>query len=203
MLASAAGVTFAFLCVIAAVIAVVQLFRRKWKSLGIWAGVSLVSFVIVGVAPTAGVPTSSVASSSTNSRSNKATAIGGLSYSIEGVRVTSSIGGTNGTAGPAKANGEFILVRLLVSNVGHGSATVDTSDIHLRHGNSTLDASSDYMIAVILGEMSPAGFSDDAINPGTSRSGTVAFDAPAHTSPSQYELLVSDDDNNQSISIRL
>jgi hypothetical protein len=202
MLATVAVVLFAFLWIATGIIAIVQLFRRKWKSAGTGIGISLVSFIIAVVAAPS-VPTSSASSSSTDSVASKVATIGGLAYSIQGVRVTSSIGGTNGMAGPAKASGEFIIVRLRVSNVGHDSATIDSSDFHLHRGNSTYDASSDYMVSVILGEMSPAEFDEDTINPGIAKSGTVAFDVPAHTNPLSYELQVSGNDSDQSIDIRL
>lgn len=43
---TAIAALFAWLCLVTGVVAVVQLFRRRWKSLGIWGGVSLMSFVL-------------------------------------------------------------------------------------------------------------------------------------------------------------
>jgi len=203
MLASLAVVMFAFFWIAAGIVAFVQLFRRKWKSLGVWAGISLASLIVAMIIANS-VPASSTDSSPSHSNvSNATTEIGGLSYLIQGVRVTSSLRARNETDWTAKANGEFILVRLRVSNVGHDSATVDASDFHLRRGNSTYDASSDYMVSIILGEMSPAEFDEDTINPGLAKSGLVTFDVPANTIPSQYELQVSGNDESQPTYIRL
>jgi hypothetical protein len=51
-------VVFGMIWIGAGIVVIVQLLRRKWKSLGIWAGISLVSFIIAGVAST-GVPSPS------------------------------------------------------------------------------------------------------------------------------------------------
>jgi hypothetical protein len=56
----------ALIFLVSGVVALVQLFRRKWKSLGIWGGVFLLSFIIAVIA-SAGVPTPETSASSTTS----------------------------------------------------------------------------------------------------------------------------------------
>jgi hypothetical protein len=58
-------VIFGLLWIFAGGAAIVQLFRRKWKSLGIWAGVFVVSWVIVAVS-SIGASTSSTSGSTTS-----------------------------------------------------------------------------------------------------------------------------------------
>ncbi len=103
------------------------------------------------------------------------TTVGGLSYSITSVQRASSFGDET----PA---GEFIIVKLTVRNVGSKSATVSSSDFHLKRGETEYDSSS-----VSLGE---GGFFLTQVNPGTAKSGLLVFDVPASTSPSKYRLIV-------------
>jgi|HubBroStandDraft_2_1064218.scaffolds.fasta_scaffold242740_2 hypothetical protein len=106
--------------------------------------------------------------------------VGGLSYSLQAVHVASSIGPEGFQQ---NANGEYIVIRLRVTNVGHSAASISSSDFHLRRGSETYDASSASMMA-------DQGFFLDTINPGTARTGTILFDVPASTSPSKYQLEV-------------
>ena len=68
-MSGAVVVIFGLLWIAAGLVAVIQLFRRKWKSLGIWAGVAFVSFVICMIA-TSQMPPSTTTSSSGGSDSS-------------------------------------------------------------------------------------------------------------------------------------
>lgn len=122
-----------------------------------------------------------------------AVTVGGLKYSIQDVHVASSIGPDGAEQ---HANGEYIVVRLKVSNVGHDSATISGSDFHLRQGGTTFDSASESMYA-------ENPFLLTTVNPGTSRTGTILFDVPAHTSPSKYQLEVYGNGGSDPTYIRL
>ena len=66
-----------------------------------------------------------------------AVTVGGLSYSIQDVHTASSVGPEEMEQ---KASGEFIVLRLRISNVGKSPATISATDFHLRRGNTNYDA---------------------------------------------------------------
>lgn len=119
--------------------------------------------------------------------------LGGLAYSVQGVHTASTVG-PEGIE--QHANGEFIVLRLKVANVGHDPATINGSDFHLRRGGTMFDSASQSM-------MMDGAFFFSTINPGTSHSGTILFDVPAHTNPSQYELQVFGNGGSDPTYIRL
>jgi hypothetical protein len=108
-----------------------------------------------------------------------AVSVGGLTYSIKSVSRAS-------TVGPEflqqQADGEFIIIRISVSNTGHDPATLTDSDFHLQSGNVKYDTSSKGMMS--------GGFFLDKLNPGVTKTGNLVFDVPANTSPSKYKLIV-------------
>lgn len=111
-----------------------------------------------------------------------AVTVGGLRYSIQDVHVASSVGSDDdGTA--QHANGEYIVLRLKVTNVGDKPASISASDFHLRSGSTEFDAASESL------SMQDEFFLT-TLNPGTSHAGTILFDVPAHTSPAKYQLEV-------------
>lgn len=122
---------------------------------------------VLGIGMTAGAALASVT-------------VGGLTYSIQDVHTASSVGPEGMEQ---RASGEFIVLRLRVGNVGKDPATINASDFHLRRGSTKYDAASESM-------MTGDSFFLQTLNPGTARTGTILFDVPAHTSPSQYELEV-------------
>lgn len=119
--------------------------------------------------------------------------VGGLSYSVRDVSISSSVGPEGMEQ---HANGEFIVVQLRVSNVGHDPATISSSDFHLRRNGTEYDAADESMMA-------DNAFFLSKLNPGTSRTGTILFDVPAHTSPSQYQLEVYGNGGTEPTYIRL
>jgi hypothetical protein len=129
----------------------------------------------------------------TTTAARTAVTVGGLAYSIQDVHVASSIGPEGMEQ---NANGEYVVIRLRVANVGHSAADISASDFHLRRGGETYDASSASMMA-------DQGFFLDTINPGTARTGTIIFDVPASTSPSKYELQVYGNGGTEPTYIRL
>lgn len=75
-----------------------------------------------------------------------AVTVGGLQYSIVNVYPSSSICDVANGLG-AKADGEFIVLRLRVSNVGSSSATLNASDFHLMRNHVSYDAASTALVS--------------------------------------------------------
>jgi hypothetical protein len=106
--------------------------------------------------------------------------IGGLSYSLQAMHTASTIGPEGMES---HANGEYIVIRLKVSNVGNDPATISSSDFKLRGGSIMFDSANKSI-------MVDGAFFLTKLNPGTARAGTILFDVPANTSLSSYELQV-------------
>ena len=106
--------------------------------------------------------------------------VDGLSYSVKAVKVASVI---DLGFDSERASGEYILVKLLVRNVGNKPADISGDDFHLQRGKIQYDAASASM------DMEEHFFLTK-LNPGTARAAWIVFDVPAHTSPSKYELQV-------------
>ena len=118
--------------------------------------------------------------------------VGGLTFSVKSVSRASSVGPD---LMPQKASGEFIVIRLSLTNVGKDPATISNTDFHLKAGDVTYDASSAGMMA--------GGFFLEKLNPGVSHTGNIIFDVPASTSPSKYKLVVFGNGNGESREIQL
>ena len=107
--------------------------------------------------------------------------VGDMEYQIEHVA-------THATWGEAdfaeQAKGEFIVVRITVTNRGADAAHVMNDDFKLVRDGATYDASNAGWMS------SEGGFGEEQINPGLHHTANVAFDVPANTSPSKYALQV-------------
>jgi len=108
-----------------------------------------------------------------------AVTLGGLTYSVADVHRAATVGPDGAEQ---HASGEYIVIRLRVSNVGHDPATLSNSDFRLRKGSTMYDSANEVMVD---GE-----FFLSKLNPGVSKTGTLIFDVPANTNPADYELEV-------------
>ena len=108
-----------------------------------------------------------------------ATTVDGMTYSITSVSRPTAIESFGDSKEPS---GEFIVVKLTVSNHGKKAADLSSSDFHLKRGDTQFDADSG---VTVDGE-----FFLTKLNPGTSKSGVLVFDVPAHTAPAKYQLEV-------------
>jgi|HubBroStandDraft_6_1064221.scaffolds.fasta_scaffold525181_3 hypothetical protein len=120
-----------------------------------------------------------------------AVTVGGLKYSIKDVSVQYSFGSDYMSQKP---NGEFIVVRLAISNVGSDPANISASDFQLHRGDTKYDAAN---------TMANTDFFLTKLNPGTSREGNIIFDVPAHTAAEKYQLLVYGNNTGDNRSITL
>jgi hypothetical protein len=107
------------------------------------------------------------------------TIIGGLGYRIDSLSHPAMISSLGDEKSPA---GEFVVLRLSVTNVGTKGADISNSDFHLKSGERQFDADN--------GVTGNGAFFLEKINPGTTKSGVVVFDVPANTSPHEYSLKV-------------
>jgi hypothetical protein len=104
--------------------------------------------------------------------------VGGLHYTITSVAKESTML-DDGTV----PDGEFIIVKIGISNVGNEPATISGSDFHLKSGEATTYEAASHSIQY-------GGFFLESINPGVSHSGVVLFDVPKNTPLIKYRLLV-------------
>lgn len=110
------------------------------------------------------------------------------SFEALGVRTASSVGDVADGFGDT-ASGQYVIVGLTASAIGHKAGTLDTSMLKLvdTHGH-TYSASTTATMAL---NGPNKGFFLQQVNPGLSVTGQVAFDVPKGISASSLSLKVS------------
>ncbi len=97
--------------------------------------------------------------------------------------------------GRGVAVGEYLILGMVVRNISNSTATVTNSDFSLKGSNGNNYAPVDYRY---VGE-----FSHRRVSVGKSVSGTLVFDVPADTAPTDYtiDLWGNDDDVSRHIAL--
>jgi len=170
----------------------VQLVRRRWKSVGTLAVVEVLLLVAVGFTQsnspaqtTSSAGSSSVAAdpqpteSPSSVRAGTDAEVDGLKYRVTEAHLASTYGADYSVQ---KAAGEFVVVSVTVNNSGDKPADISNSDFHLVRGEKTFDSTNTIT--------SDDGFFLTKLNPGTSRSGKVVFDVPKTSYADDYQLQV-------------
>ncbi len=97
--------------------------------------------------------------------------------------------------GRGVAVGEYVVLRLVVQNISSSAATVTNSDFKLGDNSGNDYPAVDFPYS---GE-----FSNRQVNPGKSIRGTLVFDVPANTAPTDYtiQLWGNADDVSQDVAL--
>jgi hypothetical protein len=106
--------------------------------------------------------------------------VGDVTFTVTGTSTATNVGGEYGV----KAQGQFLILDVIVKNEGKEAITTDSSFFKLKSGDITYDA--DGTAAVYANEDN--NFFLQKVNPGLENKGKVVFDIPADATNLQVQV---------------